>query len=386
MGCCCVQMQSQLVAQNPVTSTLLTPEQIQRYRTIGAQLAEFCNGRDLREVSAAALSSLLADLAADQVTLVPPLRDLFSRREIRSFLSQTSRAQATVFRDGLLQELHATYAPFIVEALGEVLNGLLALPSEAASTPVVERRSVENRPVEQRSVERRRRRSVRSIESKRSRPEQVTSRKRVNPRGVLALCVASAVLLAAGGIAVRQFDLCRVAGLCRVKAIDADEETGFAAAQAAELALRQASSLDDYRSALEQLEEQVLILRDASLSPQQQKRWKGWDETALQARRILTAETADLDRLGLADAALKRVAELDGPARDQEVALVRQYLDAIPASSFSATRASDVRQRLDQILSVSPETTTKPATEATSEPSPAPNAVPASPPAPTTAP
>jgi hypothetical protein len=171
--------------------------------------------------------------------------------------------------------------------------------------------------------------------------------------------------------------------------VDAEVEKAFSTAVAAELALRRAGSLSEYRSALEQLEEQVLQLRDASLTAQQRQQWKTLDETALAARRNLTDQQADSDTLELAAAAITRLADLNGSARDQEVALARQYLDAIPASSFSATEANSLRQRLDQILSKTPEATTNAAEQTPTAPPPAPptpDPVPASPPAPTTAP
>jgi hypothetical protein len=180
-----------------------------------------------------------------------------------------------------------------------------------------------------------------------------------------------------------------MAGLCPTEAVDEDVQNSFATAVAAELALRRASSLPEYRRALEQLEAQVLHLRNVSLTTQQQQQWKTLDETALEARRNLAAETADIDKLDLAAAAIKRLADLNGSARDQEAALARQYLDAIPASSFSATEANSWRQRLDQILSKPPEAATNAAGEtgtALPPAPPTPDPVPASPPAPTTAP
>lgn len=358
-----------------MTPPLVKPEQLQRYRTIGVQLAQFCQTRDQRELSAASLQAVIADLTADQATLLVPLRDLISRMDLRAVWPLSNRAQARALRDGLLQDLRATYAPAVVDALAEVLNGLLDLPT--SHEPLVE--AVATPP--QRSA-------VRSQSATASR-HGIRSEKPAKTLAPITFGVITALLLSAGAIALRQTDLCRIVGLCSAEVVDAEVEKAFSTAVAAELALRRAGSLSEYRSALEQLEEQVLQLRDASLTAQQRQQWKTLDETALAARRNLTDQQADSDTLELAAAAITRLADLNGSARDQEVALARQYLDAIPASSFSATEANSLRQRLDQILSKTPEATTNAAEQTPTAPPPAPptpDPVPASPPAPTTAP
>ncbi len=368
-------MQCKACARFSVTPPLVKPEQLQRYRRIGVQLAQFCQARDQRELSAAALQAVIADLAADQATLLVPLRDLISRMDLRSVWPLSNRAQAQVLRDGLLQDLRATYAPVVVEALGEVLNGLLDLPASpdpsviAVATPT--------------------HRAAGRHQSATASRQGIRTQKPANTRALITFGVITALLLSAGAIALRQTALCQMAGLCPTEAVDEDVQNSFATAVAAELALRRASSLPEYRRALEQLEEQVLHLRNGSLTTQQQQQWKTLDETALEARRNLAAETADIDKLDLAAAAIKRLADLNGSARDQEAALARQYLDAIPASSFSATEANSWRQRLDQILSKPPEAATNAAGEtgtALPPAPPTPDPVPASPPAPTTAP
>ena len=372
-----IQTQCKACARLSVTPPLVKPEQLQRYRSIGVQLAQFCQARDQRELSAASLQAAIADLAADQATLLIPLRDLISRMDLRSVWPLSNRAQAQALRDGLLQDLRATYAPAVVEALGEVLNGLLDLP--ASHDPVVT--AVATPTPRQRSAGR--------SQSATASRQGIRSQKPANTRALITFGVITALLLSSGAIALRQTALCQMVGLCPTETVDEDVQNSFATAVAAELALRRAGSLPEYRRALEQLEEQVLRLRDASLTAQQRQQWKTLDETALAARRNLAAETADIDKLELAAAAITRLAALQGSARDQEAALARQYLDAIPASSFSATEANSWRQRLDQILSKPPEATTNAAGETRTAPPPAPptpDPVPASPPAPTTAP
>jgi len=370
-----MQMQCKACARLFVTPPLAKTEQLQRYRSIGVQLAQFCQARDQRELSAAALQAVIADLAADQATLLVPLRDLISRMDLRSVWPLSNRAQAQALRDGLLQDLRATYAPAVVEALGEVLNGLLDLP--ASPDPVVIAVATPTH------------RSAGRSQSATASRQGIRSQKPANTRALITFGVITALLLSAGAIALRQTALCQMVGLCPTEAVDEDVQNRFATAVAAELDLRRAGSLPEYRRALEQLEEQVLRLRDASLTAQQRQQWKTLDETALAARRNLAAETADIDKLELAAAAITRLADLQGSARDQEAALARQYLDAIPASSFSATQANSWRQRLDQILSKPPEATPNAAGETRTAPPPAPptpDLVPASPPAPTTAP
>ena len=302
-----IQAQCKACARLSVTSALDQSEQFQRYRRIGVQLAQFCQARDQRELSASVLQAVIADLAADQATLLIPLRDLISRMDLRSVWPLSNRAQAQALRDGLLQNLRATYAPAVVEALGEVLNGLLDLPT--SHDPVVA--AVATPP--HRSAGRSQRATASRYGSR--------SQKPTNIRPMITVSVITSLLLSAGAIALRQTDLCRIVGLCSTEAVDGDVEKAFSKAVAAELALRRAGSLSEYRRALEQLEEQVLRLRDASLTSQQQQQWKTLDETALEARRNLAAEAADIDKLQLAAAAITRLADLNGSARDQEVAL-----------------------------------------------------------------
>ncbi len=339
---------------------LVPSEQLQRYRSIGVRLAEFCQTRDQSQLTPAALQAVIADLAGDQAKLLIPLRDLVIRADLRTLAAQAGSGQAMALRDGLLQDLRSTYSPAVVAALAEVLNGLLDLPSDVPQRPSVAQS-----------------------------PPRPTAR--VQPRssrsGWLVVALLTPLLLVGGALLLRQTPLCRGVGLCPVDTAAPAIEPALEAAVSAERALRRAGSLETYRQALQQLDEQLLLLRGMALSPEQRQQWTSLNEAALQARRTLAAETADTERLELAAAAITRLADLSGPAREQELNLARQYLEAIPSSSFSAAEASALRQRLDQILTSTPEQPPSGQPELTPPPAP-PSApvvgvpIPSSPPAP----
>lgn len=330
---------------------------------MGMRLAEFCRSRGQSQLSPAALQAAIADLAADEVKLLIPLRDLATRSDLCSMVALAGTGQARALRDGLLQDLRGTYSPSLVVALAEVLNGLLDLSSE--EIPVAF-------PPE----------SSPSLPVSRSVPKRSA-----RPGLIIAVGFLAPLLLVAAGFGLKQSPLCSVVGLCADKPVDSGAvaiEQAFAAASSAEEALRRATSLGDYRNALEQLDLQVLQLRKLPLSPEQRRQWTALDEAVLQGRRTLAAETADAERLELAAAAIARLVSLSGRSRDQEVNLVRQYLDSIPANSFAAAEVAGLRLRLDQILST---TTAEPAEPEISQPPPAPapapvSPIPSSPPAP----
>ena len=340
---------------------MVPSEQLQRYRSIGVRLAEFCQTRDQSQLTPAALQAVIADLAGDQAKLLIPLRDLVIRADLRSLAAQAGSGQGRALRDGLLQDLRSTYSPAVVAALAEVLNGLLDLPSDAPERPSV----AQSAP-----------------------PPTARVQPRSSRSGWVVVALLTPLLLVGGALLLRQTPLCRLVGVCPVDTATTAIEPAFDAAVNAERALRRAASLADYRQALQELDEQLLLLRGMALSPEQRQQWTSLNEAALQARRTLAAETTDTERLELAAAAITRLADLSGPAREQELNLARQYLDAIPSSSFSAAEASALRQRLDQILSSTPEEPASGQPEVAPAPPPPPSApavsapIPSSPPAP----
>jgi len=114
----------------------VNPEQRRRYRAVGGRLGVFVREQPGGLPSVSALQAVVADLAAEQGQLVLPLKDLVSRPH-PALAAKAGSGSGAVERQALLQTMEATFAPALVEALGEILSGFLDLPSGPAAAAAV---------------------------------------------------------------------------------------------------------------------------------------------------------------------------------------------------------------------------------------------------------
>lgn len=100
------------------------------YRRIGQQIAAQLNHKPLESWSSNRLQALLADLLGRHHDLKLPLLDLMQRPGFLSLATRSDTAHPHVARQSLLQQLQDTFAPRIVAALADVLDGFLNLPPQ----------------------------------------------------------------------------------------------------------------------------------------------------------------------------------------------------------------------------------------------------------------
>ena len=98
------------------------------YRQIGQTLASHIN-RSSGVPTGAALQGMIADLAADHPELLLPMRDLVSRPAFQALIAKADSGGGMLQRDALINEVRPLFSAPVLEALSELLNGFLNLPS-----------------------------------------------------------------------------------------------------------------------------------------------------------------------------------------------------------------------------------------------------------------
>ena len=98
------------------------------YRQIGQALASHIN-QSSGVTTGAALQGMIADLAADHPELQLPMRDLVSRPAFQLLIAKANSGGGMLQRDALINEVRPLFSAPVLEALSELLNGFLNLPS-----------------------------------------------------------------------------------------------------------------------------------------------------------------------------------------------------------------------------------------------------------------
>lgn len=312
----------------------------QQYRDIGTRLALYLRQRQDDWPSSAALQGIVADLLATHVALALPLKDLVSRPAFRTLLRKAGSGSGGLERDALLQDLQRTFAAEVVNDLAEVLNGILDLP--LGSGHVAVRSAALEPPAHQATLTADRDLIQRDAPHAPSAPRS-TGR-------LLVVSLSTAALAAAVVVALRTPPLCALLNLCAASSTRAPSDAALQAAAAAEQALRRASTIDAYATALDQLERELLKLSGDPLSTAQQQQRDALQAAARDARRNLEAEQADQQQLALAQQAFAQASSSSGTAQEAQITAARQALVAIPPGSFAAAEASRLRSALEQLV------------------------------------
>jgi len=362
------------------------------YRRIGADLARFVRQQGGQLPSASALQGVVADLVAGQAELLLPLRDLVNRPTFRALAGLAGSGSGVVQRDALLQELRSTFAPGLLASLRETLNGFLDLPAESGFPPSPQAPP----PTAQTSSQQ----VAKPAFSPPSEPDlgpahypsvrQFPARPSSSAAWFAGLVVATAFFAGAAVWVTQNSILCKPLGVCLLGSGVSPSDQALKAGGEAEQALRRATTLQGYQSALEGLERELLKLSGDALNVEQQRQSDRLAASATAAKQTLAAEQADHEQLTRASDAVARARDIAGEARMEQIAMARQALDAIPPRSFSAAEASRLRQELDVVVqqaSPEPQTDSNAAeTPEISGPDPSASAPAWSPPSPAPAP
>jgi hypothetical protein len=171
------------------------------------------------------------------------------------------------------------------------------------------------------------------------------------------LSLATAMAVAAGAAAVvvlRSSDLCALVGFCPGPRESSSAVEALAAAEQATDDLGQSDTLRAYERALEELEQQLLKLTTARLTPEQEQQRQRLDQVAREARGLLADERKDALRLETAGKALAAARQNSGEERAGQLAIARDELDGIAPRSFSAAPAQRLRRELEQLEAEAP--------------------------------
>ena len=326
------------------------------------------------------LLAVAADLAGEQGQLVLPLRELVSRPSFPSLAAKAGSGSGSLERQALLQSMEATFAPALIAALGEILSGFLDLPagptpSQNTSQPFQKPATAKFSPgsPSSTSTAHTQRSSANQDPAQPAPPQNNPSHRARSRLPSLVAIAATSALLVAGGLSVGGLwlssrgvsasKLCAAVGLCPDQRGPSASQQDLEGAAKAEQALRRAKGLEDYRQATGTLEQLLLKLANANLTPEQDRQRQQLGTIAKQARMILTEEEADLARLNQASYAINAAQTSSGNERVRELNAAREALKAIPARSFSADGANRLRAQLSalerqQSPPASPEPTT----------------------------
>jgi hypothetical protein len=341
-----------------------------QYRELGQRLAQTLMQSGGGITTPARLQGLVGDLVADQQELLLPLKDLVCRPGFQALISRAGSGTGAIQRDVLLQNLEVTYSHRVVTAIGDVLDGfldlvpetkaqLLALPSPTAQPPAGNYQPVSRTTPPQSTLP--------QLDSAASPIKHPADRSSV-PRLVI-LSVLTATAIAAGVLLGRTPVLCQAVGLCSSTQRSRKVDEALNKAEQAAVDLRAASSLQKYEQAKDMLEQQLLLVKSESLTPEQEERFQQLDRTARDARTVVADEQRDALRLDMASKALASARESRGVERQALLATATESLNAIPPRSFSADQAREMRRKLEKLEQQAKSSESTPAEQA-SEPSP----------------
>ncbi|MFM7266256.1 MAG: hypothetical protein ACKOZW_11835 [Cyanobium sp.] len=325
-------------------------------RALGQRLAERLER--LGPTAPARLRPRLPELVGSETSLLAPLHDLVGRSEFQQLLASEGGRERALRRQGLRQDLRQTYSEAMATRLDAVLDGLL----DALLEPVAAAEAA--RPPARGSA-------------------------RGGWLGMVAL--TAAVTLGSGVLfaVVRSNVLCQPLGLCLPglggrEATATIEEALKRAGRDAE-ALENATSLEAFTAALEQLDTSLLDLVSRRLTPRQEERRQRLQNQADAGHRRLREEQRAQRSLGEAGALIEQLERnpTAGPQRLDALAEARARLEAVPDDSFARPTARELANRLEAVrerpapLREATPTTPEPAPPAPGETPPGQSAPPA---------
>lgn len=317
----------------------MTPDEREKVRVMGRRLAVVVRKGSVDTTSTAALQAVVADLIENQTELLPPLKDLVGRPAFQRLIPRAGSGTGSAERSALLQDLRRTFAPAVIQALAELLDSFLDLPSAPPA---------EGHQPKQRKPEFVQAKAGHSSEQAILDPSNVPSASKASPKRAAGWIVASAALAAfsfGSFLALRNSVFCSVFGTCTPQQAIVTEKPLAAANRAGE-ALKRATSLDAYQDAAESLEQELLGLSGDQIPAQQKPELKRLEQLSQQAKTVLLEETYAEDLLSQAAIAIKAANALTGTEQQQEIEKAVEALKAIPDGSFASQQVRELKDEL----------------------------------------
>jgi len=339
----------------------LTARHRQYYRAIGGQLAVYLRQRGHDLPSAQTLQALASDFAAGHDDLVLPLKDLLLKPAFRQLIPKAGSGKGTLERQALLQSMQNTFAPAVIDALGDVLSGFLDLPKDSTSEAAIPANNPDSIPNTQPrlfSQENQRQSTSQTSNSPSSHSESSAPAKRTSGRTLaIALLGAGTCVLGLGLIAVTPVTpLCQPLKICLGQQNNGNDILSILeSGSLAQNSLEQATDLETYQSAASRLDAALSKLNSLELSPYQHLIQQKLQNVSTRARDAIAQEKLDQERLLRVQQAIESAKNLSVEGREAQLDAARRDLEPIASSRFAASRARELRQQLDSLLAESPE-------------------------------
>jgi len=311
--------------------------------------------------SAQILQALASDFAAGHDDLVLPLKDLLLKPAFRLLIPKAGSGKGALERQALLQSMRKTFAPAVIDALGDVLSGFLDLPKDLtpeAALPDTHPDSIPSTQPRSISQEKQRQPTSPTTDSPSASSASSVPAKRTSGQTLaIALLGASTCVLGLGLIAVTPVTpLCQSLKICLgQQKTGNDISTTLENAFLAQKTLEQATDLQAYQRAANQLDAALSKLSSLKLSPDQNLIQQNLEGVASRARDAIAQEKLDHERLLRVEQAIESARSLSGDVREAQLDAARRDLATIASSGFAASRARELRQQLDSLLADYPE-------------------------------
>lgn len=331
---------------------LSKPVPDQPYRPIGIRLASLVQSRSKQGLQTNTLQALVADLAGEQAELIMPLRDLVSRPGFRALIPLACSGKGQLQRDALIDEMGRTFAPPVIAAIRDVLDGFLEVSGSAS--PGTQRAAADPWDIPETVVMPGMDPQESSAPSSApaahaasaSEPAPASGLSIAQLAGIAALCTA----LAAGGFAVlRSTVVCEPLGWCKAdtkgKAASTEPSAGLKRAQDAARSMENADSLAAHETSLLELERALTELEDERLSEENGKERDRLQAEAQAGRRLLNEEQAHRNQVQQAARLLQDPSQAD----QAKLTATTAALEAIPARSFAAEEAGRIKADLARL-------------------------------------
>jgi len=307
------------------------------------------------------LQALASDFAAGHDDLVLPLRDLLLKPAFRQLIPKAGSGKGALERQALLQSMRETFAPAVIDALGDVLSGFLDLPKDStpeATLPATHSDSIPSTQPRSISQEKQLQQTSPTNDSPSASSASSVLAKRTSGQTLaIALLGASTCVLGLGLIAVTPVTpLCQSLNICLGQQKTGNNiSTTLENAFLAQKTLEQATDLQAYQRAANQLDAALSKLSSLKLSPDQNLIQENLEGVASRARDAIAQEKLDHERLLRIEQAIESARSLSGNVREAQLDAARRDLATIASSGFAASRARELRQQLDSLLADYPE-------------------------------
>ena len=342
----------------------MTPQQQKQYKAIGGRLAVVLREHHGQPFTTATLQAIAADLVGARTELLLPLKDLVSRPGFQQLIAKAGSGSGGVELRALLADLEMTFTPALINALEEVLNGFLDLPTADGSTTT--QRFAETTPLLGLQTPVMAQQTQPSAPSShqpsapppqpigpkiaRGRAPKHSSTRGINPVAMaLGICIAIASAVVAGVAMMNSPWLCTPLGLCLGDGESATAEQTLELARDSAADLERAFSLERFRSAATELERalQSLDFIKTSLTPEQQQQMDMLSSISRRAQATVLREETDQKRLKQAEMAFDAGRQRDGAERGDLIQVATEALESISAGGFAAAEANRLQKEID---------------------------------------